>query len=380
MGFLLMEIVSFWETNNGYVRQVTAFKAISLCRTTKKMRYSRSWLYVEQAALNATISSVNSTTVITLIDSLSIVIPVYNSEDSLPVLFARLQEVLPQLATRYEVILINDGSRDGSEAVLNRESSRYPWAVPIHLVRNFGQHNAILCGIRAAKYDVIVTIDDDLQNPPEEIHLLLEKLDEGFDVVYGYPRTEGHGVFRNFASRITKLALQAGMGVDVASRVSAFRAFRTMVREGFADYGGAFVSIDVLLSWSTTRFAAIPVSNPPRTVGVSNYTFRKLFVHAMNMITGFTVLPLQVASLIGFGFAVFGFGVLMYVLVRYLLYGSSVPGFAFLASVLSIFSGVQLFALGIIGEYLARVHFRVMDRPSYAQRITNTRQKNAAQV
>lgn len=315
-----------------------------------------------------------------LIDSLSIVVPVYNSEESIPVLLARLQEVLPQLASRYEVILVNDGSRDGTEAVLDRESSRYSWAVPIHLMRNFGQHNAILCGIRAARYDITVTMDDDLQNPPEEIHLLLEKLAEGYDVVYGYPRTEGHSLFRNFASRMTKIALQAGMGVDVASRVSSFRAFRTMVRDGFADYRGAFVSIDVLLSWSTTRFAAIPVSNPPRTLGVSNYTFRKLMVHAMNMMTGFTVLPLQVASLVGFGFAVFGFIVLVYVLVRYLLYGSSVPGFAFLASLLSIFSGVQLFALGIFGEYLARVHFRVMDRPSYAQRVTNTRYKDAAQM
>lgn len=316
----------------------------------------------------------------TLIDSLSIVVPVYNSAESLPVLLSRLQQVLPQLANRYEVILVNDGSRDDTEAVLNREASRYGWVVPIHLMRNYGQHNALLCGIRAAQYEITVTMDDDLQNPPEEIHLLLEKLGEGFDVVYGYPKVQGHSLFRNFASRITKIALQAGMGVDVASRVSSFRAFRTMVRDGFADYRGAFVSIDVLLSWSTTRFSAIPVSNPPRTLGVSNYTIRKLIIHAMNMMTGFTVLPLQIASLVGFSFAAFGLLTLIFVVVRYLIDGSSVPGFAFLASILSIFSGVQLFSLGIIGEYLARIHFRVMDRPSYAQRVTGTRRKNAQQV
>jgi undecaprenyl-phosphate 4-deoxy-4-formamido-L-arabinose transferase len=312
-------------------------------------------------------------------DALSIVVPVYNSEDSLPLLFARLDAVLPTVARQFEVILVNDGSRDGTEAVLDREAARYPWAAPIHLMRNYGQHNALLCGIRAAKYETIVTMDDDLQNPPEEIPRLLEKLNEGYDVVYGYPRTESHGLFRDFASRITKMALQAGMGVDVASRVSSFRAFRTMVREGFADYRGAFVSIDVLLSWCTTRFAAIPVENPPREIGPSNYTIRKLVRHAMNMMTGFTVLPLQVASILGFAFAVFGFFTLVYVVGRYFINGHNVPGFAFLASIFSIFSGVQLFSLGIFGEYLARVHFRVMDRPTYAQRVTEPK-KNAAHL
>jgi len=313
-------------------------------------------------------------------ESLSIVVPVYNSEECLPVLLSRLDAVLPQLARRYEVILVNDGSTDGTAAALDREAGRYPWVVPIHLMRNYGQHNALLCGIRTAKYEITVTIDDDLQNPPEEIPLLFAKLNEGYDVVYGYPRSETHGLFRNIASRITKIALQAGMGVEAASRVSSFRAFRTLVRDGFADYRGAFVSIDVLLSWSTTRFAAIPVSNPPRAMGVSNYTVRKLIRHAMNMITGFTVLPLQVASIVGFSFAVFGFLTLMYVLVRYFLTQGSVPGFAFLASILSIFSGVQLFSLGIIGEYLARVHFRVMDRPSYAVRAIGVRAKGVSRI
>lgn len=315
-----------------------------------------------------------------MLDSLSIVVPVYNSAESLPVLLARLAAVLPQLAGRYEAIFVDDGSEESTAKVLDTESQKYPWVVPIRLMRNYGQHNALLCGIRSARFDTIVTLDDDLQNPPEEIQFLLEKLQEGYDVVYGYPRTETHGFFRNFASRITKIALQAGMGVDVASRVSSFRAFRTIVRDGFADYRGAFVSIDVLLSWATTKFAAIPVNNPPRTLGQSNYTIRKLVRHAMNMITGFTVLPLQIASVVGFSFALFGFMTLVYVVVRYFITHGAVPGFAFLASILSIFSGVQLFSLGIIGEYLARVHFRVMDRPSYAIRAAGSRAKSASQV
>jgi glycosyltransferase involved in cell wall biosynthesis len=301
-------------------------------------------------------------------ESLSIVIPVYNSEESLPFLLDRLASVLPTVAGRFEVILVNDASRDRSAAVIDSAADRLDWVVGIHLMRNFGQHNALLAGIRNAQFETIVTMDDDLQNPPEEIPRLLTKLAEGFDVVYGFPQHESHGLWRDLASRITKLTLQTAMGVDVAGRVSSFRAFRTQVREAFANYSGAYVSIDVLLSWGSSRFAAIPAPNPPRTLGKSNYTATKLVVHAMNMVTGFSVLPLQLASMLGFLFALFGFGVLMFVLGRYLIHGESVAGFPFLASTLAIFSGVQLFAIGIIGEYLARMHFRLMDKPSYVVR------------
>lgn len=303
-----------------------------------------------------------------IVDSLSVVIPAYNSEQSLPVLLERLDALLPTIARRFEVIVVNDGCLDGTAAVVDRASLHYPWLRGLHLLRNYGQHNALLCGIRNASYDIIVTIDDDLQNPPEEMPKLLEALIDGVDVVYGYPKAESHGLLRDLASRITKFTLQTGMGVDIASRVSSYRAFRTFVRDGFSDYRGAFVSIDVLLSWGTTRFGAVPVSNPPRTLGASNYTVRKLIVHAMNMVTGFTVLPLQISSLTGFAFAMFGFLTLAYVVARYFVQGTAVPGFTFLAATFSIFSGVQLFSLGIIGEYLARMHFRLLDRPSYTVR------------
>ena len=128
------------------------------------------------------------------------------------------------------------------------------------------------------------------------------------------------------------------------------------------------MSIDVLLTWGTTRFAAVPVRHDPRQVGVSNYTFRKLVRHALNMMTGFSTLPLQLASVVGFAFTLFGLLLLVYVIGRYLIEGGSVPGFPFLASTIALFSGAQLFALGIIGEYLARMHFRMMDRPSYVIR------------
>jgi undecaprenyl-phosphate 4-deoxy-4-formamido-L-arabinose transferase len=158
------------------------------------------------------------------------------------------------------------------------------------------------------------------------------------------------------------------MGVETARNVSAFRVFRAQIRDAFATYQGPFVSIDVLLTWGTKRFAAVKVRHDARKIGVSNYTLRKLITHALNMMTGFSVLPLQIASLTGFALAGFSVIVLIWVIGRYLIEGTPVAGFPFVASIVGIFSGAQLLALGIIGEYLARMHFRIMDKPSYVIR------------
>jgi undecaprenyl-phosphate 4-deoxy-4-formamido-L-arabinose transferase len=300
--------------------------------------------------------------------AISVVVPVYNSELTLPELVKRLLPVLAGLAREYELLLVNDGSRDQSWRVIQRLAADNGWVHGINLMRNYGQHNALLCGIRAARFDTLVTMDDDLQHPPEEIHKLLAKLDEGFEVVYGFPEHEQHGFFRNIASGLTKLSLQKSMGAQTARHVSAFRAFRTQARDAFANYHSPFVSIDVVLTWATTRFVAIQVRHDPRRAGISNYTFGMLFRHAMNMMTGFSTLPLQLANLMGFVCTAFGGIILVFVVGRYLLYGTSVQGFTFLASIIAIFSGAQLLALGIMGEYMARMHFRMMERPTYTVR------------
>jgi glycosyltransferase involved in cell wall biosynthesis len=307
--------------------------------------------------------------------SISVVTPVYNGEASVGELCRRLAEVLPRISAEHEVILVNDGSRDRSWEMISDLCSRSPVVRGLNLMRNYGQHNALLCGIRAAKYDLVVTMDDDLQHPPEEIPRLLARLDEGFDVVYGTPKAEQHGLLRALASRITRLALGAAVGRDVAKNVSAFRVFPTQLREAFASYESPFVSIDVLLTWGTTRFAATTVVFQPRHAGSSNYTFTKLVRHALDMMTGFSTAPLQLASLIGFTCTLFGIGVFIYVIGRYCLEGS-VPGFPFLASIIAIFSGAQLFALGVIGEYLARIHFRTMKRPVYVVRSVSGEPKD----
>lgn len=300
--------------------------------------------------------------------NISIIIPVYNSESSLPFLVQRLAALLNVFSDEYEIIFVNDGSRDKSWDMIVKLAATNKRIRGINLMRNYGQHNALLCGVREAQYEFVVTMDDDLQNPPEEIPSLINKLFEGYDVVYGVPETEQHGIWRDLASTITKIAMKEALGAEVARNLSAFRAFRLEVRSALQDYRSPYVSLDVLLTWATTRFAAIKVKHEKRQIGPSNYNFRKLVNHALTMMTGFSILPLQIASLMGFTFALFGMGVLFYILARYFIQGGSVPGFPFLASIIALFAGVQLFSLGIIGEYLARIHFRMMERPPYTIR------------
>jgi undecaprenyl-phosphate 4-deoxy-4-formamido-L-arabinose transferase len=309
--------------------------------------------------------------------SISVVIPVFNAEPNLPELHRQLMPALAALAERFEVILVEDCSSDRSWEIVQRLAQEDERVRGIRLNRNYGQHNALLCGIRAARYEVIVTMDDDLQHPVSEIPKLLDALAAGHEVVYGTSKELQHNLWRNLASRMTKLALQSAMGAKSAAQVSAFRAFPTRLRTGFEDYRSPNVSIDVLLTWATQRFTAVEVKHAPRLAGESNYTMRKLVTHAFNLMTGFSTLPLKLASVVGFLFTLFGFGVLAWVVAAYFISGTSVPGFAFLASIIAIFSGAQMFTLGIFGEYLARMYGRTMERPAYVvgercERISET--------
>ncbi len=274
-----------------------------------------------------------------------------------------------------EIIFIEDCGGDDSWDEISRIALHDPRVRGLQMSRNYGQHNALLCGMREASGEIIVTLDDDLQHPPEVIPILLQKLQQGFDVVYGSPIHEQHSLLRNISSQITKVALQRGMGASNARKVSALRVFKTRLRDAFSEYSCPTVSIDVLLTWATTHFAAVDVPFERRKYGVSGYTISKLLTHAFNMLTGFSTLPLRIASGVGFIFSIFGFLILVYLAVRWLLFGSVVPGFIFIGSLISIFSGAQMLALGIIGEYLARMFFSSMNRPTYCvRRMVNAEQ------
>jgi glycosyltransferase involved in cell wall biosynthesis len=305
-------------------------------------------------------------------NTISVVIPVYNSELILPILVDRLIPALEKITSNFEVLLINDGSHDNSWQVISELANKNRQIIGFNLMRNYGQHNALLCGIRSAKNDIVITMDDDLQHPPEEIHKLVEKIHEGFDVVYGIPFKQVHERWRNFSSWFTKSVLSKTLGINSIKSISAFRAIKRDLSRAFENFDSPNILIDALLTWGTNNFGTVEVNEEKRLIGKSNYTFSKLFRIAMLVLTGFSTLPLRIASSIGFIFTLFGAGVLIYVVVKTFQEGS-IPGFPFLASIISIFSGVQLFTLGIFGEYLERIFNRSMNHPAYVIGETTTK-------
>ena len=296
--------------------------------------------------------------------NVSVVIPVYRSEQTLDKLVERLGKVLPSCADSYEVVLVNDGSPDDSWGAIERLARSHVWVRGIDLMRNYGQHNATLCGIRAVRYEVIVTMDDDLQNLPEEMPKLLAKLNEDYDVIYGVARRRQQAWWKNLFSVLVKRSIGYVMGLRTVRDIGAFKAFRASLLKAFEDFNGPDVLVDVLLSWGTSRFAAVTVDESPRAVGHSNYSIIKLIKVSLLVLTSYTTIPLRLASVLGFFFTVVGFFILLYVVITYFVAGS-VQGFSFQASIIALFSGVQLFSLGIIGEYLARVFERTGGRKTY---------------
>ncbi len=293
----------------------------------------------------------------------SIVVPVFNSQDSLAELIRRIETVMTRHSSNFEVILVDDCSKDNSWNEIRKLSEAHNFVRGFRLMKNSGQHNALLAGIRKAIYERIITIDDDLQNPPEEIDKLAPEMNS-FDVVYGFPEDQKHSLTRSLLSEITKIILAKVMQVPAARRVSSFRIFKTKLRNSFASYDSPYVNIDVLLSWGTNNFSYVYVDHKPRAYGRTNYNFFKLFKHTVTMITGFSVIPLQLASFVGFLLTVFGLSILSYSLFNY-FYSNALPGFTFIASMVAIFSGAQMFCLGIIGEYISRIHYKTMNKPSY---------------
>ena len=296
-------------------------------------------------------------------DGLSIVVPVFRSEKTLNELVNRITNSISDKSV--EIILIDDASGDGTWTTICSIARQNSMVTGIRLGRNSGQHGALLAGVRAAKFQTVVTLDDDLQNPPEEINKLIDALVPGVDVVYGVSTDVKQNFYRRASSKLVRKFFASSLGFNSAVSMSSFRTFRTALREGFNTALGPNVSLDALLTWSTTRFTVVEVKHDERKVGDSHYTFRKLVRFMIDMATGYSALPLRLASALGFLTISFGAVLLVYVIGRPIITGERVQGFPMLASTIVIFSGVQIFLLGILGEYIGRMHFRVMNKPTY---------------
>lgn len=299
--------------------------------------------------------------------SISVVVPCYRSSETLEPLVERIRLALAPITNDYEVILVVDDSPDDTWEVVQRLSS-LEQVRGLNLMRNYGQHNAILAGVLNAENELIVTMDDDLQHPPEAIPDLIRALTDEFDLVYGVAKVEEHGFWRNLASRAVKRAMVITLGVEHARKISAFRAFRNELKSPFIEVRDAFVSIDVILSWVTTRITSIEVEMERRAESESNYNVRSLFGHALNMVTGYSITPLKLVTMLGLATALLGFGLLVIVLVLFFTGRTEVAGFTTIASMVALFAGAQMAAIGILGEYLGRLHFRSMNRPTYVIR------------
>lgn len=293
----------------------------------------------------------------------SVIVPTYCGSQTLTELVTRIVQS-DWWTPESEVLLVDDGNTDNTWSVIRSISTENHQVQGLRLSRNFGQHAALLAGIRHAQHDICLTLDDDLQNPPEEATKLLHAL-SGSDVVYGVPREKQHSRMRTVTTRVSKAFLRYALGYSHATNISSFRAFRTSLRNGFAENLGPGVSIDSLLNWSTSQFGVVVVEHHERRQGRSNYGVRGLIRFMTDLATGYSVRPLRAAMGLGLTIIATGFATLVWVLIRALLSGSPVPGFPFLVVLISVFSGTQLVILGVLGQYIGHMHFRVMNRPTY---------------
>ena len=294
---------------------------------------------------------------------ISIVVPVYRSKSTLSELVRRITDSI--VNQNYEIILVDDASGDGTWEEVSKISTSNDYVKGIRLGRNSGQQSALLAGVRSARFSLIITIDDDLQNPPEEIPKLLAALTDDLDVVCGISTNVQQNIYRRLGSKISRGMISSLLGFSNLTSMSSFRLFRTELRIGFNAPLGPNVSLDALLTWSTSRFGVAEVAHSKRVEGSSNYSLRRLIRFMVDIATGYSVLPLQFATFIGFITIIFGLALMVFVLMGPLIFGVVVPGFAFLSSAITLFAGVQIMALGIIGEYIGRMHFRVMNKPTY---------------
>ncbi len=295
----------------------------------------------------------------------SIIIPVYNGEQTLVALNQRLH-IFFEKKSSFEVIFVYDCGKDNSWEVLLEIKKNFPDTVKlIHLSRNFGQHNALICGFEYAKGDFIITMDEDLQHAPEDIQILIEKQQEkDFDVVYGKYETRKHTVFRNLTSSILKKIIEIGTP-DIHPDYTAFRLIKSQVAKTCVDMRNSYTFLDGYLSWVTTHCDSCVVSHHERQGGVSAYTLSKLINHTINIFVTFSNLPIRFLTKMSFVVLFLMSLYSAYVIIRKLVFDDFAMGYPSLVIIIGFGIGLIMLALGIIGEYIYRINLKTTQRPNY---------------
>ena len=301
---------------------------------------------------------------------LSFVIPCYRSEHTLSEVVGEIHAKMkerPKLT--YEVILVNDCSPDNVQSVIDHLCGESPSHVfGVELARNFGQHSAILAGYHFITGDVIYAVDDDGQTPIESMFDLLDKLDEGFDIVWGSYAQKKHSFFRNFGSAVNAWMAEKLVGKPRDLQVTSFRAARRFVIDEILRYEGAYPYLLGLLLRTTRKVANVPVEHRLRKEGRSGYTLSKLFGLWMNGFTAFSVKPLRLATWGGFCCSGLGFLAMLLVVVRKLLNPNVALGYSSLMAVILFIGGLQMMMMGMLGEYIGRIYICQNKAPQFVIR------------
>lgn len=295
-----------------------------------------------------------------------VVIPVYNSENIVGDTIDRTAAFFEQQGWSYRIILINDGSPDDSWSVLEQKAAENPCVVVVDLLKNYGQHTAVYVGFHHTRSDYVITMDDDLQNPPEEIvHLVNKALEGNYDVVFGKFRQKQHATYRRAGSRVIQQINRRVFGKPNDLVVTNFRILRRDVVDAINSYHTAYPYINGLSLMFSYRRANVLVEHHPRTVGGSNYNFRRIASLVMRILFNYSAFPLRLVSVIGFVVATLAFVIGIFYLIRAAFFGTTVAGWASQIVLMSFFSGVNIVIVSMLGEYVTRLLKQVSQTSIY---------------
>ncbi|MBS0612335.1 MAG: glycosyltransferase [Proteobacteria bacterium] len=297
---------------------------------------------------------------------LSVVIPVYNEEAVLPALFARLYPALDALGTSYEVVFVNDGSKDRSAALLRAQFEQRPRETRVVLFHaNFGQHSAVMAGLSYARGPHVITMDADLQNPPEEVGKILNRLEEGYDYV-GTVRQQRQDVWwRRVLSRAINRLREWITPIRIADQGCMMRGYGRAVVDALNQTHEVNTFIPALASLYAMRPIEIPIAHEERAAGQSKYSLYSLVRLNFDLVTGFSLVPLQLFSMVGMAVSVLSALLVLWLFIRRLIIGPEAEGLFTLFGIVFFLIGVALFGIGLLGEYVGRMYLQVRARPRY---------------
>lgn len=297
---------------------------------------------------------------------ISFVIPCYRSEHTLTSVISEIENTMDLLQQYvYEIVLVNDCSPDDTFHVIRQLCEQKPYVKGINLARNFGQHAALMAGMRHTSGDYMVCLDDDGQSPADEVGKLLGKLEEGYDAVYAKYEHKHHSAFRNLGSKVNELMLRVMLDKPASLYVSSYFAVKRFVVEDMVRYENSYPYVIGLVLRATKNIANVTVTHRDRMEGKSGYTLKKLLGLWINGFTAFSVKPLRIATLMGAICAVFGFLYGFYTIVKKLVNPEVPLGFSSIMSAIVFFGGMMMLMLGLIGEYIGRIYISLNNSPQY---------------